>query len=173
MPEEENVNVEPQETKKRKLPIKSILIVAAIMVLEGGLFGVFMMLAGPKGADADTAGVREAEPGPLDLISLAGLVRWVAATLERVGRARTEVVLDAYEQSGRMSPEVKQVALTLCELADEDPNAAVPVRDIVGAMMRLEGILGNDDGESNRLLSLIFQDEYESADNLMARLGLT
>ena len=122
---------------------------------------------------ADTAGAREAEPEPLDLISLAGLVRWVAATLERVGRARTEVVLDAYEQSGRMSPEVKQVARTLCELADEDPYTGIPVRDIVGAMMRLEGVLGNDDGQSNRLLSLIFQDEYESADSLIASLGMS
>ena len=119
-----------------------------------------------------SAGGRQAAPDPLDLISLAGLVRWVAATLERVGRARTEVVLDAYEQSGRMSPEVKQVARTLCELADEDPYTGIPVRDIVGAMMRLEGVLGNDDGQSNRLLSLIFQDEYEPADSLIASLGL-
>ena len=123
--------------------------------------------------EEDAAGVREAEPEPLDLISLAGLVRWVAATLERVGRARTEVVLDAYEQSGRMSPEVKQVARTLCELADEDPYTGIPVRDIVGAMMRLESVLGNDDGQSNRLLSLIFQDEYEPADGLIASLGLS
>ena len=120
-----------------------------------------------------TAEGRQAAPDPLDLISLAGLVRWVAATLERVGRTRTEVVLDAYEQSGRMSSEVKQVARTLCELADEDPHAGIPVRDIVGAMMRLEGVLGNGDGQSNRLLSLIFQDEYEPADSLIASLGLS
>ena len=121
-----------------------------------------------KAREAGT--VRGAEP--LDLISLAGLVRWVAATLERVGRARTEVLLDAYEQSGRMSPEVKSVARTLCELADEDPYGRIPVRDIVGAMMRLEGVLGGDDAQSNRLLSLIFEDEYSSADSLVASLGL-
>ena len=72
-----------------------------------------------------------------------------------------------------MSSEVKQVARTLCELADEDPHTGIPVRDIVGAMMRLEGVLGNDDGQSNRLLSLIFQDEYEPADSLIASLGLS
>ena len=109
---------------------------------------------------------------PMDLISLAGLVRWVAATLERVGRARIEVLLDAYELAGRMSPEVKSVARTLCELADEDPCAGIPVRDIVGAMMRLEGVLGNGDGHSSRLLSLIYEDEFESTDSLVASLGL-
>ena len=108
----------------------------------------------------------------LDLISLAGLVRWVGATLERVGRARIEVLLDAYELAGRMSPEVKSVARTLCELADEDPYTGIPVRDIVGAMMRLEGVLGNGDGHTSRLLSLIYEDEFESTDSLVASLGL-
>ena len=130
---------------------------------------------GEDGEDADddeSETTQASRPEPLDIISLASLVRWVAATLERVGRARLEVLLDAYEQSGRMSPEVKTVARTLCELADEDPYSRIPVRDIVGAMMRLEGVLGHDDGQDNRLLSLIFQDEYEPADSLVASLGL-
>jgi len=126
-------------------------------------------------ADADAEEPQEIDAlqvEAMDLISLAGLVRWVAATLERVGRARIEVLLDAYEQAGRMSPEVKSVARTLCELADEDPRDGIPVRDIVGAMMRLEGVLGNGDGHSSRLLSLIYEDEFESTDSLVASLGL-
>jgi len=125
--------------------------------------------------ESETAGAiqsRESEPQPLDLISMASLVRWIAATLDRVGKDRLEVLLDAYELSGRMSPQVKSVARALCELADEDPRTGIPVRDIVRAMMRLDGVLGNDDGQSSRLLSLIFEDEFESADSLVASLGL-
>ena len=53
MPEETNVVAAP-ETTKRKLPMKSIIIIAAIILLEGGLFAAFMMFTGPADATGET-----------------------------------------------------------------------------------------------------------------------
>jgi len=123
-------------------------------------------------ADGDLPdAMKELHAGALDLISLASLVRWVAITMERIGRARLEILLDAYQMSGRVSPEVRDVARTLCELAEEEPDGRIPVRDIVAAMMRLEGVLGSDEMQSNRLLSLVFEDEFEPLGSPLASLG--
>lgn len=124
--------------------------------------------AGEQGLDmARGAGLQA-----MDFISLVSLLRWVSATLDRMGRSRLEVLLDAYEQSGRISAEVKAIALTLCELADEDPESGIPVRDVVRAMMRFEGVLGNENPDGARLLSILFDDDLEQRDSLFAGLGM-
>lgn len=56
MPDEANT----AENKKRKLPIKSMLILMGIMLLEGGIFVAWMAFAKPASANAgqdDTAAV--------------------------------------------------------------------------------------------------------------------
>lgn len=118
----------------------------------------------PSAAGKPAAAAVEAE---MDLVTLAGLVRWVAVTSRRLGRHRMDVLLDTYEMAGRISPRVKGIIRTLCSLGDEDPDGEVPVRDIVASMVRMEGVLSvNGTTDSNRLLGLLLDLDEDPLDRL-------
>ena len=107
--------------------------------------------------------------GELDLVTLASLVRWVAVSQQRLGANRVEVLLDTYEQAGRISPQVRAILKTLSALSDEDPDGPLPVRDIVTAMVRMEGVLtAGRATDSNKLLGLLLDIDDDPLDRLIA-----
>ncbi|MCH8910206.1 MAG: hypothetical protein IH867_05635 [Chloroflexi bacterium] len=104
-----------------------------------------------------------------DVLTMAGLVRWVAVTTDRLGANRTEIMLDAFEAAGRIAPSTRVVLHHLMALTEEDPSVQVPVREIVSAMVRMEGVLDNNAGtDSNRLLSMLMDVEDDPLDRLIA-----
>lgn len=122
------------------------------------------MSSGDGVADA----VAAALAANVDLLTMASLVRWTAVTRERIGANRLDILLDAYELAGRISPQMKNVVRTLSTLGDEDGDG-IPVRDIVTAMVRMEGVLNTDESrESNRLLGLLIEMDDDPLDRLSA-----
>lgn len=104
----------------------------------------------------------------VDLLTMASLVRWTAVTRDRIGANRLDILLDAYEMAGRISPVIKNVIRTLSTLGDEDDDG-IPVRDVVTAMVRMEGVLNTDENrESNRLLGLLLEMDEDPLDHLAA-----
>lgn len=104
----------------------------------------------------------------VDLLTMASLVRWTAVTRERIGANRLDILLDAYEMAGRISPQMRNVIRTLSALGDEDADG-IPVRDIVTAMVRMEGVLNSDQNRSsNRLLGLLLEMDDDPLDRLVA-----
>ena len=118
----------------------------------------------------DTAKSEMAADGELDLIKLASLVRWVAVTQSRLGPQRTELLLNTYEAAGRISPKIRSVMGMICDLAEEDPDGSVPVRDIIASMVRMEGVLsvGSDASNPNRLLGMLLELDDDPLDRLVA-----
>jgi hypothetical protein len=118
----------------------------------------------------DTAESEMAADGEMDLIKLASLVRWVAVTQSRLGPQRTEILLDTYQAAGRISSRVRGVMGMICELADEDPDGSIPVRDIIASMVRMEGVLsvGSDSSNPNRLLGMLLELDDDPLDRLAA-----
>jgi hypothetical protein len=122
------------------------------------------MSSGDGVADA----VAAALAADVDLLTMASLVRWTAVTRERIGANRLDILLDAYELAGRISPQMKNVVRTLSMLGDEDADG-IPVKDIVTAMVRMEGVLNSDENrESNRLLGLLLEMDDDPLDRLAA-----
>jgi hypothetical protein len=122
------------------------------------------MTSGDGVADA----VAAALAADVDLLTMASLVRWTAVTRERIGANRLDILLDAYELAGRISPQMKNVVRTLSMLGDEDADG-IPVKDIVTAMVRMEGVLNSDENrESNRLLGLLLEMDDDPLDRLAA-----
>jgi len=121
-------------------------------------------------AEADgPGGVAAAMVADFDVLTMAGLVRWVAVTTERLGPNRTEILLDAFEAAGRIAPSTRAVLHHLMALSEEDPSEVVPVREIVSAMVRMEGVLDTDSGsDTNRLLSMLMDVEDDPMDRLFA-----
>ena len=102
----------------------------------------------------------------VDLLTMASLVRWTAVTRERIGANRLDILLDAYELAGRISPQMKNVVRTLSMLGDEDADG-IPVRDVVTAMVRMEGVLNSDESrQSNRLLGLLLDMDDDPLDRM-------
>ena len=104
-----------------------------------------------------------------DVLTMAGLVRWVAVTTERLGPNRTEILLDAFEAAGRIAPSTRSVLHHLMALSEEDPSENVPVREIVSAMVRMEGVLDTDSGsDTSRLLSMLMDVDDDPMDRFVA-----
>lgn len=63
-PENEAGPVGEDKKGKKKLPIKSIIVVLAIILLEGGMLGLYMTLSEPQNADADIIAGEQAPAAP-------------------------------------------------------------------------------------------------------------
>ncbi len=123
-----------------------------------------MGTSGDGVADAVTAAL----VADVDLLTMASLVRWTAVTRERLGPNRLDILLDAYEMAGRISPQMRNVVRTLSALGDEDDDG-IPVRDVVAAMVRMEGVINSGENrESNRLLGLLMDMDEDPLDHLAA-----
>ncbi len=100
-----------------------------------------------------------------DVLTMAGLVRWVAVTTDRLGANRTEIMLDAFEAAGRIEHSTRIVLHHLMALTEEDPTESVPVREIVSAMVRMEGVLDSSKStDSTRLLSMLMDVDHDPLD---------
>jgi hypothetical protein len=123
-------------------------------------------------SEGETPGAGGAAPplvADFDVLTMAGLVRWVAVTTERLGPNRTEILLDAFEAGGRIAPSTRAVLHHLMALSEEDPTEVVPVREIVSAMVRMEGVLDVTAGsDTNRLLSMLMDVDDDPMDRLLA-----
>ena len=142
IPEEFEIDEEPEDTEEEADADGS----AAAEVGDDGADGI------PRGE----GGVLAPLTANFDVLTMAGLVRWVAVTSGRLGANRTEIMLDAFEAAGRIAPSTRAVLHHLMALTEEDPSAPVPVREIVASMVRMEGVLNTDQGtDSTRLLSML------------------
>jgi len=104
-----------------------------------------------------------------DVLTMAGLVRWVTVTTSRIGVNRTEILLDAFESAGRISAPTRAVLHHLMALIEEDPDDALPVREIVSAMVRMQGVLDSrDSSPSNQLLGLLLDMDDDPLDHMIA-----
>ena len=121
------------------------------------------------GAEASSPASPNALAADFDVLTMAGLVRWVAVTTDRLGANRTDIMLDAFEAAGRITPATRSVLHHLMALTEEDPGQAVPVREIVSAMVRMEGVMDSNTGSpSTRLLSLLMDVDDDPLDRLIA-----
>lgn len=118
--------------------------------------------------DAVADAVAAALVADVDLLTMASLVRWTAVTRERLGANRLDILLDAYEMAGRITPQMKNVVRALSALGDED-EFGIPVRDVVTAMVRMDGVINSGENrESNRLLGLLLDMDEDPLDHLAA-----
>ncbi|PKB65002.1 MAG: hypothetical protein BZY80_01430 [SAR202 cluster bacterium Io17-Chloro-G2] len=98
---------------------------------------LFEAIGGAGGVD-DNAG----NSAPLDVNLLASLVRWMTLAKGRVGEARLKRILDLYLGSGRSSPQLRELLVSVSSMVDtvspETPQAAQECTDLLS---QLHGIL--------------------------------
>ena len=109
-----------------------------------------------KESVVEESALPEKDPG-MDMITLISLVRWVDKNSERIGKDRVMVILDIYAMSGRITEETRDIVKGLCALGRND-ETRVPVRDVVAAMLTIDGVLDERVSESQRLMSMLYDD---------------
>lgn len=103
----------------------------------------------------------------IDLITLTSMVKWVDQTTRRIGKERVMVILDIYEMAGRINPTTKQLVQRLCALADGSSEQSIPLRDVVGAMLQIDGLLDAKQPDERRLLGLLVDDSFDPFQGLI------
>ncbi|MBI2964866.1 MAG: hypothetical protein HYY34_01530 [Chloroflexi bacterium] len=104
----------------------------------------------------------------IDLITLTSMVKWVDQTTRRIGKERVMVILDIYEMAGRITPATKQVVQRLCALTDGSSEESIPLRDVVGAMLQIDGLLEAKQADERRLLGLLVDDSFDPFQGLIS-----
>ena len=99
------------------------------------------------------------ENGKVDLITVAGLTQWVTDAVQRLGREKTETILDISEVVGLLTPELKNILAKFVGRASGEYNHNATIRDYITSLVELERLLGmNIKSEEMALLSIICQE---------------
>lgn len=101
---------------------------------------------------------REAGDGPegkADLATIAGLVRWVTGSTKRLGRERTEVILDTSEMMGHLSPDIKEILVKFIGLTPDEHSGEVTTRDYLVSLIELDSLLGKGNKSEIALFSIL------------------
>lgn len=97
--------------------------------------------------------------GKVDLITIAGLTQWVMDTVKRLGREKTETILEISEIAGLVAPELKNVLVKFADRAPDDYHGGATTQDYIATLIELEKLLGiNNRSEEMALLSIICQE---------------
>ena len=97
--------------------------------------------------------------GKVDLVTMAGLTQWVTDAVQRLGREKTETILDISEVVGLLTPEVRNILAKFIGRASGEYNGDATIRDYITSLVELERLLGmNIKSEEMALLSIICQE---------------
>jgi len=95
-------------------------------------------------------------PAPaIDLLLIVGLARWAVKSASKVGRARTETILDISSLMGYLPIELKQIMVKLVKIDKNGQQDAVVTREYLRSLVKLTSLLGKDNKTETALLSIL------------------
>jgi hypothetical protein len=101
----------------------------------------------------------EGRNGEVPLFTIAALTQWASKATRRIGQERVEAILDVYQMTGRLSAQLKQVALRLTCLGEGgEPESQVTTKDCIAVLVELDGLLGQDARPESALVSILLND---------------
>ncbi len=99
----------------------------------------------------------------LDLATIAGLARWTASGIDRIGRKRIEAIVNIYRAAGHLPSGLDEVLLQLTYLADSnEPDTPVTMTDCIAVLIQLDSLIERGNNPETALLSLLLDDKEES-----------
>ncbi len=96
--------------------------------------------------------------GKVDLATIDGLAQWVAETVKRLGRDRTEAIIDISEMMGHMAPELKNVLVKFISPTEDGYSGKVTTRDYLASLIDLDSLLGRDNKSELAMLYILCQE---------------
>ena len=101
----------------------------------------------------------------INLMTIAGLSRWVDESTEKIGKERAEVMVEACHMVGHMSAELKDLVIRLVRLsqAEEPKKGKINTRDYLGVIAQLDSLLGYSNESEAALLSILTNSKETSS----------
>ncbi len=97
--------------------------------------------------------------GPvLSPITVSAMVRWAEKSVKRLGRPRTETIVDVAEMMGLLCPQLKQL---IGKLVSNEPDSAggdASGRDYLDSLLEITSLLGRDNSAETALLSVLISE---------------
>ncbi len=123
----------------------------------------------PAAVPGESSAVRESgtyyqvegshRPG-LDMAVIAGLTEWVDRTIQRIGKQRTEAIIEGLHCIGRLPGGMKEFLVRFVQLSpDSEPERQLKARDYLTVLSQLEGLLGQSGKPELSLLTILNSDE--------------
>jgi hypothetical protein len=91
-------------------------------------------------------------------VTVSALVRWADESVKRIGRPRTETILDVSEMMGYLTPELKQLLAKLIAVEPGASGSGVAGRDYLDSLIEITSLLGRDTTAEWALLSILPQE---------------
>ena len=95
--------------------------------------------------------------GQPDLVAYAGLACWVEDATKRLGKERTQAILEISEVSGFLPPEMKVILTKLTTIKSNDNTYKPSVRDYFDSLAKIAALFGNNSDYNAALLLLLAQ----------------
>ncbi len=94
-----------------------------------------------------------------DLLAYAGLASWVEESTRRLGRDRTQAILDISEATGNIPPEVKAILRKLTTVKPGEEAFKPTAKDYLESLVRIAALSAN--GKDNNAALLLFLSQGE------------
>ena len=94
-----------------------------------------------------------------DLVAYAGLASWVEESTRRLGRDRTQTILDISEAAGSIPPEVKAILRKLTTVKPGEDSLKPTARDYLESLVKIAALSANDKDNNAALLLILSQGE--------------
>jgi hypothetical protein len=95
----------------------------------------------------------------LDLVTFAGLAGWVEESTRRLGKERTEALLDISEATGCLPLNIKKILVKLVNIKPDDYSCKPTSRDYLDSLVKISALLGNKNDSNSALLLVLSQGE--------------
>jgi hypothetical protein len=95
--------------------------------------------------------------GQPDLVAYAGLACWVEDATKRLGKERTQAILEISEVAGFLPPEMKVILTKLTTIKSNDNTYKPSVRDYFDSLAKIAALFGNNSDYNAALLLLLAQ----------------
>jgi hypothetical protein len=92
-----------------------------------------------------------------DLVAYASLVCWVEDSTKRLGKERTQVLLEISQVAGFLPPEVKEILTKLTSIESPDHAYKPTARDYLDSLVKLAAVFGNNNDYNAALLLVLAQ----------------
>jgi hypothetical protein len=102
-------------------------------------------------------GDSQSHKGQPNLVAYASLVCWVENSTRRLGRERTQVLLDISEASGFLPHDVKAILTKLTTIKSTENSYKPTARDYFDSLAKIAAIFGNNSDYNAALLLVLAQ----------------
>ena len=92
-----------------------------------------------------------------DLVAYAGLACWVEDSTRRLGKERTQAMLEISEAAGFLPPEMKEILSRLTNMELTEHSYKPTARDYFDSLVKLSTVFGNNNENNAALLLMLAQ----------------